>query len=291
MGQDKNGTPLKPVTTGLKRKAIERGFGSPENEEEVTDNNSKLSLEEVFGKLLDKIEETAKSHSEEVTMLRNDLAEWRQDIIIQIESIKSKMNQVESNMDNFNAKMDKVERKVEELEKKSSLNAKDINRMMQEKLECHMEIVGLSTEVIEKTDDVKELALKTITAQGIGMEMNDLDKVFKRIINRRDKNQKEYKKGILTVVFKDFTKKIQVMKDKRESKKRGSIFFNIALTPSNRYYLHKAKEITEGKMKIYFGKGNVRAVMNDKTELIVDDDRKIEELIKCMENMKSQTSK
>lgn len=142
-----------------------------------------------------------------------------------------------------------------------------------------MEISGINHEIIEKSKNIQELALKTFESQGIMIEASDIARVSKRIFNIKQKNDSEYKKGILNVVFKSFEKKIEVMKQKRQTQKKDDkIFFQIALTPYNRHFMLQAKDITRGKLKVYFGKGCVRVVKHDKTEIIIDDPGKLEDL-------------
>jgi len=269
-------TPSKVHASGIKRKALEIQ-NSDEHEEEM---ESSFSLKDV----MDKISEATKMQAQEFSSLRNDIATLRQDINNQIESIKHKVSNVESNIGNINSRIDGFDSKIVEIAETSILHGKEINRMMQEKLECHMEIVGLNHEIIEKNEDVMELAIKTIASQGIAIEKNDIARVSKKIFNIKRKDDKQYKKGILNVVFKDFDKKIQVMKQKRQShtEVNKNIYFHIALTPFNRHFMYQAKEITNGKLKVYFGRGNVRVIKKDKAEIVIDDLCKLDDLKEYM---------
>lgn len=270
-------TPSKVNASGMKRKALEIQ-NSDENEE--MEMESGFSLKDV----MDKISEATKMQSQEFSTLRSDIATLRQDINSQIESIKHKVSNVEGTIENINSRIDGFDNKIVEIAETTILHGKEINRMMQEKLECHMEIAGLNHEVIEENADVLELAIRTIASQGIAIEKDDIVRASKKIFNIKGKDGKQYKKGILNVVFKVFDKKIQVMKQKRQctTETNKSIYFNISLTSFNRHFMTQAKEITKGKLKVYFGRGNVRVVKKDNTEIVVDDLCKFDDLREYM---------
>ena len=252
--------------------------------EKSDDNNVNLSIQDV----LNRISDSDKLHSDGFAALRNDIALWRQETSRQIEAIQGKVSKVENSIENIKERMNGHDKNIEDLSETSNNHGIEINRILQEKLECQMIIAGINHEIIEKTENMLELAMNTIAAQGIIVERNDIVRVSKRIFNVTGKDQKEYKKGILNVVFKEFDKKIEVMKKKRQNYKKGDkIFFNIALTPHNRQFMHQAKDITKGKLKVYFGRGCVRVIKEDKSEMVIDDLNKIEELKKYMSNIKS----
>jgi hypothetical protein len=271
-------TPSK-VLVGIKRKAVESLPNDSQNEQH---SECCLSLKDV----IDKISEATKVHSEEFSALRSDIAILRQEVNSQIELMQRKVEDVENSIESIKTRIDGVDSKIDEIAETSSLHGKEINRLMQEKLECNMEIAGLKPEIIEGTEDVEDLAIKTISSQGIAIDKNDIARVSKRVFHVIGKNQNQNKKGIINVVFKDFNKKVQVMKQKRlVHDKDKSIYFNTALTPFNRHFMSQAKEITEGKLKVYFGRGCVRVVKKDKSEIMIDETSKLDDLKEYMQSI------
>jgi hypothetical protein len=275
-------TPVKTNQQSYSNKRPKRGESSDEDEQ-----NLQKEKNYTINDLMSKICENSNMQASEFSAIRNDIAALRQEVNCQIDMIREKVDNVEMYVEGIKSRMDEVDTKLEQITEKSAKHDVQINRMLQDKLECHMEISGIDHEVISKSSDITELAITTMKSQGIEIDKNDIERVTKRVFNVTDKDQVQIKKGIITVVFKEFEKKVQVMKSKRSTQKRDeTIFFNIALTPTNRHLMFKCKEITKGKLKTYYGRGSVRVTKNDKTEFIIDEACKLEELKKYMASSK-----
>jgi hypothetical protein len=150
-----------------------------------------------------------------------------------------------------------------------------------------MEISGIDINKLEATKgykNLKNLAVEIIASYGIEIESNDFDKAYKRMFETT-KGDKTTKKCVLTVSFKDLEKKLEVLEAKKTKPNLANIFFGAALTPQNRYFMARAKAIASKKIKVYFGRGSVRAVKKDNVELVIDEDKKLEELKYYVESL------
>jgi hypothetical protein len=188
-------------------------------------------------------------------------------------------NQVQNIQREFNSKIIALEQRMDKIEQPTKYN-KIANKQSQEAMEKNMDISGIKPELINEAKtfkELKKLAVDVITSLNIEVKYEDIDKVSKRTYEKVKNEEKEIK-NIITVVFKDLEKKIDVMDAKRTRANAKGLYFMHTLTPANRYFMARANAIVNKRIKIFYGKGAVRAVKEDKSQIVLDEDSKLDEL-------------
>ncbi|KAL7033379.1 hypothetical protein ACKWTF_007565 [Chironomus riparius] len=249
----------------------------------IDENDYEISLKDLMNELkANKVERKAESLS-----IRNDIAGLRGDVTQQINELKGSLDAVTTEVKDLKTKVSGIDARVDVVAKIANENRKMIGSYKQDKLEKFMEIDGLKTNTIDNTDDFKALAVETIKSFGINIDPAEIDHAFKKEINLKKKVNGSDKKKIVIVIFSNINTKIRVMKAKRDMPE-NTIYFNQSLTVANRSLIYKARNIVGKKLKVYFSRGSVRVQKQDTSEIIIDDETKLNEVQQYYDNMKNQ---
>jgi len=235
------------------------------NEDDISSGESILTLNDI----MKEIRSNEAARKSESNGIRDDIALLRGEVNQQISGLRSSLDSMTTKVEDLSTKVDGIDARVDIVANIANENRKMINEYKQDKLERFMEIDGISIDKIKNASDLKKLAMETVESFGININSNEIEHAFKKEINLKKKVNGTSKKFILTVIFANINSKINVMKAKRALKNETSIYFNSALTFSNRNLIHKAKEIVEGKLKVYFSRGCVRVQKKDKSEILL----------------------
>lgn len=236
--------------------------------------HSPTTNEDIYELLID----IKKTFKEDINNLKKELG-------TQISEVKKDVINLKSNMGVIDKKLNAVEEKVNEATCLADQNSKIINSLLQSKLENCMEINGIEPKVIEETSDLKKLAISIITSFGIYVKDEDIDRVSKRTFATQ-KGNNQVIQNILIVHFNNFNKKLEILKKKNSIKETNGIYFNIALTASNRYLMMKTKQLARIKsMKTFFSGGKIRVEKLDKTEMTINDDDDLNKLQSYINNL------
>ncbi|KAL7029473.1 hypothetical protein ACKWTF_001909 [Chironomus riparius] len=249
----------------------------------IDENDYEISLKDLMNELkANKVERKAESLS-----IRNDIAGLRGDVTQQINELKGSLDAVTTEVKDLKTKVSGIDARVDVVAKIANENRKMIGSYKQDKLEKFMEIDGLKTNTIDNTDDFKALAVETIKSFGINIDPAEIDHAFKKEINLKKKVNGSDKKKIVIVIFSNINTKIRVMKAKRDMPE-NTIYFNQSLTVANRSLIYKARNIVGKKLKVYFSRGSVRVQKQDTSEIIIDDETKLNEVQQYYDNIKNQ---
>ena len=115
-----------------------------------------------------------------------------------------------------------------------------MNDLQQDKLNCHLEISGMPASLETSIENPKVIAEKVLSSYNIPVAQTNIIRAYKRVVNINKKPT-----TILTAVFPNYEEKLKVMKMKRESIKEGTIYFNHALTQTNRKLYVQAKKLCQ----------------------------------------------
>jgi hypothetical protein len=244
--------------------------GSKDDDDIVQDANeiSNKYLSDQLKTLFDLIASTSKTHSEEISSVKTDLAE-------NIQAVSVKVNQIEADVSSLKSNVQNMEKKIDNVSKTADMNKAIINSMMQENLNKCMDIDGLDKNLIEKAKDLKLLALEIINSFNIPINADEIDRVSKKEI-RKDENGNISTRFLLLVHFKDFETKVRILRSKMTVKDNRNIFFNATLTPTNRYFMMSAKKIAKkANLKVFFKSGKVNVEKLNKEIITIANDKDI----------------
>lgn len=234
----------------------------------------KTTNEDIYNLLVD----MKTTFKKEIDDLKNEIRETKNDLKQQMNGVKTDIDKVKTNMNVINEKLNAVEEKVNSTSVLTNQNSITINSMLQSRLENCMEISGCDPIVIESSTDLKSLAINIISSFGIPLKKEEISRVSRRTY-AVNKGNDQISHNILMVNFNDFNKKLDVMKKKSAIKESRGIYFNIALTATNRFLMMKAKQIARTKtLKTFFSGGKIRVEKMDKTELIINDEQDLTKL-------------
>lgn len=265
-----------------KRKINETNDDTRINEfEEEPDEVSNKHLSDQLKNLFDLIAITSRTHSDEISTVKNELAQ-------KIETISEKVNQIESDVGSLHSKVHNIDNKVNEVSKIAQMNKKLINNMLQDNLSKCMDIDGVEKNVIDKATDLKVLALEIIRSFKIKINAEDIDRVSKKEI-RKDEDGSSKMKCMLMVFFKEFETKIRILRSKRSIDDNREIYFNATLTPTNRYYMMQArKKAKKAGLKVFFSSGRVNVQKSNKEILTIETENDLISLDKYVNENQQQ---
>lgn len=247
---------------------------------EISHQKAKRKLDEVTNDdIYNLIVNLQSSIKEQNAEMKKQIDETKEHIGRQIEVTNEKIENMEMNVQDLGSKVNDFDIKLNGVTKVAERNEKLLNTLMQARLENLIEICGVNSSVINQCNDLKQLVISVIKSFGIPIKEEDIARVTKREINARDENSTASNKHILVVTFNNFSTKIEVMKQKSKCKDDRGIFFNISLTPSNRFLMMNARKLTKNKkLKVYFSGGKVRVKKRDGTEIIIEDAKQLGDL-------------
>lgn len=217
-----------------------------------------------------------------------DILVFRGEVSQQISGLQKSLEAMTNKVDDISVKVEGLETRTEIISTTANENRKMINQLKQDKLDKFMEIVGINKNIIDKDTDCKEMAIGIIKSFGINIDATEIEHAFKKEINSQKMEPGQDKRKILTVIFTNVSSKIRVMKTKRDIKSESNVYFNQALTLYNRNLIYKSKQIVGKKLKVYFARGCVRVLKNDKTEIAVDDESKLVNVQKYFDQINVQ---
>lgn len=259
-----------------------------ENDDDSDDTHaSEKSLQDILDamynmsvKLSNDIEKSKNELSYEVISTKAEVASMKEEIVdslkIKIDSLEENLTELKDKVTAIEYKNTAIETRMDTIQNTSARNSKIINAMQQSKIDNSIEISGINQLLIQNSTNLKALVLSTILSFSIQINEDEIEKVYAKEINRAGNNGND---KILVVSFKDFGKKIIVMKAKQKVKDHRGIFFNISLTPSNRYHMAKAKSLAKPlNLKTFFSGGNVKVKKLDGTLMIIESAENLTEL-------------
>ncbi|KAL7045882.1 hypothetical protein ACKWTF_002383 [Chironomus riparius] len=288
--KESEGTP-RPIQE-RKRKQIEE----EESDEELQTNAKNQKIDDQdddpsqysFKGLMAELKSNEAARRAESIEIRNDIATLREDVMLHITGLKGSLDTVTTKVSELSTEVKEMDVKIVEVAKIANENRKLIGSYKQDKLEKFMEIDGIKSSVIDKTNDCKKLAIEIIESFGISIDTAEIEHAFKKEFVLKKKMNGSDKKKILTVIFSSISSKIRVMKAKRDINTESSIYFNQAITAANRNLIYKAKSIVGKELKVFFARGYVRVQKKDEneTEIIVDDLSKLEDVQEYFDEFK-----
>lgn len=191
-------------------------------------------------------------------------------LINQIDGIENKLGEVKQNVVSLDARVNHIDERMAKVENDSLKNSKLINSLMQNKLERGMEMTGIKQELFKTHKDMKQLAKMIIESFKIDINEGDIESAYSRSV-MATVNGKQASVNIIIVTFRSLAIKIRIMSEKMKTSNSHGIYFNIALTPMNRFLMRNAKRITKTlKLKCFFAGGKIKVVKLDKTILAVE---------------------
>lgn len=96
---------------------------------------------------------------------------------------------------------------------------------------------------------------------------------------------------IITVTFNDVDTKLRVLREKNKIKVNNGVFFNSTLTPTNGYYMRKAKFLTKGtNLKPKFFDGAVHIKMLNGNSMLIQSEDNLSELKKRIDEQTANTN-
>ena len=217
---------------------------SPEIESSSSDNSSIVSIiraeikKMVYDReniLMDKLDQINSGYTDIVLDLRSEV----QQMANRIEKIEEENKQLREKVDLLFAEQENI--------------LKQNNEIQQEKLNCIMEISGMSTTHENSIESPEIVAEKVLNSCSIPVDSSKIVRAYKRVVNINNKPTK-----ILSVVFSNYREKLRIMKMKRENIKEGNLFFNHALSHTNRTLYVQAKKFCQNsKFYVFISNGKI----------------------------------
>lgn len=227
--------------------------------------SGKITLDDIF----DQMQENATSTNQISTQITN----LESTINAKIDAINTTLKK---NIEDLTTRIQNVENSSKnDMKKMADDNRKYVsNALKQQLLDCCMDIEGLKDEVINECNDIKALVVETIASFNIQIKETDIEKV---VLN--DVNKGGIRKKILTATFADRRIKFRVLQEKKNVMDSNDIFFNNSMTPTNQFFMRKAKKIVKpAKLRIVFYENAVRVKKLDGSEIVLSSEDNLKEL-------------
>lgn len=194
--------------------------------------------------------------NEEMQKTNNEIFEFMQTMhksLINIDTkMDARMKKIETNVINIKEDIKTLDEKVEIGNKRLDANEKNMNWILQERLQTKMEIDGVNIPEITTREDSIQKTTEILKALKIEVDAKAIKMAYSREIKMRNGNSKK----ILIVEFQDVESKINVMKQKLFNKNRDGVYFNHCLTSNNRTLMMKTRKIAAEKKFKYFLQNN-----------------------------------
>lgn len=265
----------KPLLNRTPKRSKNENQTSPTNSMQTIEKNTAkrdlahLTLADLFILIESKHEEHSQKLDDLSINIGNDITNF-----------KAEINQkLDGSLQNVNKKIDMVEKKTD-LSLQMAIESQKlcVNYMKQARLDCCMDISGLKFN--DDNLDLKTLAFNTIRSFKININETDIKKVTTFDIKKTNSLTNK----ILTVKFDDVDTKLRVLREKNKIKANNGVFFNATLTPSNGYYMRKAKYLTKGsKIKPKFYDGAVHVKIPNGNIMLIQSEDNLEELKKLID--------
>lgn len=240
------------------------------NRENITLEDLLSIMEEKFDKQFDKLDDMKVNFGNEMLQLKSEINE----------NFDKSVHRLDNKIEQIDIKADKGIRLAMENRKTC------INFMKQARIENCMDISGLN--FTEGNIDLRTLAINTIRSFNIKIDEVEIKKV--KSVDIQKSNTITNK--LLTVTFDDVDTKARVMREKNKIKSNSGVFFNNTLTPSNGYFMRKAKFITKGtELKPILFDGAVHVKIQERNTIMIQSEDDLIELKKIVEMHLSSSSK
>lgn len=208
----------------------------------------------------------------------------KDELTSEIRSINEKIISIENNVKEIDKKVDAVTLLAQQ-------NKKIINSLCQDKIDKSMEIDGIQKRIIDECRDLRKLAVETIESFKIKISVIDIERVTKKDVQIKNSNGNKSDKTILTVHFKEFETKLNVMREKRKIKDDRKIFFNPSLTPTNRFLMGNARNTAKLKnLKVFFKNGRVNVEKSNKEIMVIENEDDLVKLKIYVEELQKSDS-
>lgn len=219
-----------------------------------------------------------------ISQLKESMNKINKRIEEEISAINTNYSTVSTNVAAIKNDLQSTKSKVETFETTTQIALNNVtkcqkyleNKMRQNRLENVMEIKGISPNDYSTHANMKELAIQIMKSFSINITAVDLTKAIAFDLFQ-SKQPNSPKTKILQVTFKDFDKKIDVLKCKNQIQDARGIYFNAALTPLNRRLISEARKMCKNKnIKLRLKDGTWNAFLKDKKFLLRDEDDLVE---------------
>lgn len=272
----------KPLINRTPKSIIEniqtKSYGSaPINATNGKRMREKITLEDILNTMGEKFDKQSVK-----------LDDMKVNIVNEMSQLKAEINE------NFDKSVRSLDNKIEQIDIKADKGIKlamenrksCINFMKQARIENCMDISGLN--FTDVNTDLRTLVINTIRSFNIKIDENEIKKV--KSVDIKKSNTKINK--LLTVTFDDVDTKVRIMHEKTKIKINNGVFFNNTLTPSNGYYMRKAKFITKGTdLKPVLYDGAIYVKIQDRKTIMIQSEDDLIELKKIVEDLPSSSSK
>lgn len=238
--------------------------------DEPEEYSKKVSLEDIYNL----IQMKSSQDSKERQLIKEELSS-------EIQEINKKIKSMEQNIQ-------AIDQKVNNVTNLAQQNSNLINNLFQEKIEKCMEIDGIHNRLFDECQDLKKLAIETIESFKINVQEIDIDRVTKKNVQIKIGEGQKKDKTIMTVYFKDFETKLRVMREKRSIKDDREIYFNAALTHTNRSMMSSVRKIASKKnLKVFFKNGNVHVEKQNKDIMKIENENDLMKLKQYVEGIQT----
>lgn len=210
----------------------------------------------------------------------------RQDLT---KTLNEKFDSLHENVEEIRSKVNKVEKSTEMNATRLDQHGKILNRLLQEKLQNKMEINGIALPRLNDKNEIKKEVVKIIKSFGINLELDSIKSVYIRNVKGNDNSSQSHNKQIINVEFKDFDTKVKVIRDKKKSKIRNGIFFDEALTPTNKFLIGKAKKMAKEKnFMVYLNNNRINIKKSENQIKWIEDEKDLEDVKNWEANEKTE---
>jgi hypothetical protein len=214
----------------------------------------KALINEGNSKIMDKLNKLENDSKSNYGLLTTKINTISKDVSALKSDLEQKIWEISNHVENNNVDLSA---KIHELSTVVNRNQQQINNMNQLRLNETIEIEGMETNQLSN-NNAKLTALETIRSFNIQIEDNDIKYAYVRNIDFK-KDNVTHKKIVLCAVFEKLDTKIRVLKEKRLSKIKSTVYFNHALTTQSRYIWMRAKKAAKRKgVKIFMVNGMIK---------------------------------
>lgn len=259
-------------------------------------NDLKRKADEKIEKCGEKQGKIEKSNDDLYNIILNLGSQLSNDIKNECGAIKNELsNKMDEKFERLNKDIDEMKGKIVELDvnvdkqgRRLDQQDKILNRMLQEKLKNKMEISGVSLPYQNDRSKTKDEAIKIISKFGIRIENESIKSAHVRN-TKNNKDGETQKHQIITVEFNDFETKLRVLKEKRRSTQKNGIYFDDALTPTNKFLIGKAKKLAKEKnFMMYFSNNRINVKKSESKIKWIENESDLQEVREWTPNEEKQ---
>ncbi|KAL7041328.1 hypothetical protein ACKWTF_000730 [Chironomus riparius] len=202
-------------------------------------------------------------------VLSNDLKTMENNVE---KKLDEKFDGLQIFIDKTEERLGKIEGKVKMYDVQVEQNSKAINQLNQKELQNKIDIMGAVWPDSLEKDKIKEEIIKLMEKYNIKIEMSKIKAAYVRKI-------KSLNVKVMVVEFTDFETKLNVLKQKRQSKIKDGIYFDNSLTPINGKFISSARKVAKEKnFKTYLNNNRICVRKSDDMVKYIESDADLEEV-------------